>query len=70
MSMVYEINDFKTIKENGFDYTIPEESRKLITLLANLVGSPNYSKSPYFIKTDKKKKKHIQKSKRSLREVA
>lgn len=58
MIMVYELNDFKTIKEKGFEYTIPDESRNLITLLANLVGSPNYSKSPYFIKTDKKKKKH------------
>lgn len=59
MAMVYDINDFKTIKEKGFEYTIPDESRSLINLLANLVGSPNYSKSPYFIKTDKKKKKHV-----------
>lgn len=59
MAMVYELDDFKTIKDSGFEYTIPDESRKLITLLANLVGSPNYSKSPYFIKTDKKKKKHV-----------
>jgi hypothetical protein len=59
MTMVYEIEDFKLIKHNGFDYTIPDESRNLITLLANLVGSPNYSKSPYFIKSDKKKNKQI-----------
>ena len=54
MSNIYDLSDFKIIKEQGFDYTIPDESRDLITLLANLVGSPNYSKSPYFIKTDKK----------------
>ena len=57
MSKVYELSDFSKIKEEGFEYTIPDTSRELITLLANLVGSPNYSKSPYFIKTDKKKKK-------------
>ena len=57
MSNIYDLSDFKIIKEQGFDYTIPDESRDLITLLANLVGSPNYSKSPYFIKSDKKKKK-------------
>tara|TARA_Y100000992_G_scaffold302713_2_gene278749 strand:- start:53 stop:940 length:888 start_codon:yes stop_codon:yes gene_type:complete len=59
MSNIYDLSDFKIIKEQGFDYTIPDESRDLITLLANLVGSPNYSKSPYFIKSDKKKKKAV-----------
>ena len=57
MSKVYELSDYTRIKEKGFNYTIPDESRELITLLANLVGSPNYSKSPYFIKIDRKKKK-------------
>ena len=57
MSHIYELPFYCRIKNNGFDYIIPEESRNLIKLLANLVGSPNYSKSPYFIKTDKKKKK-------------
>ena len=57
MSKVYQLSDYTRIKEKGFNYTIPDESRELITLLANLVGSPNYSKSPYFLKTDKKKKK-------------
>ena len=55
--MVYQLIDYNTIKTNGFEYTIPNHSRELITLLANLVGSPNYSKSPYFIKTDKKSEK-------------
>lgn len=57
MSHIYELPFYHKIKNNGFDYVIPEESRDLIKLLANLVGSPNYSKSPYFIKSDKKKKK-------------
>ena len=57
MALVYTLNDYKIIKQKGFEYTIPDDSRELITLLANLVGSPNYSKSPYFIKSDKKKKK-------------
>lgn len=56
MSNIYELSFFSTIKKNGFDYIIPEESRELITLLANLVGSPNYSKSPYFVKSVKKRK--------------
>ena len=60
MIKVYELADYIRIKEQGFNYTIPDESRELITLLANLVGSPNYSKSPYFLKTDKKKKKQPQ----------
>lgn len=59
--MKYSLTDFKEIKDNNFDYTIPNDARELITLLANLVGSPNYSKSPYFIKNDKKKnnKSHV-----------
>lgn len=56
-SNMYDLSDFNKIKQDGFEYTIPDTSRELITLLANLVGSPNYSKSPYFIKTDKKKKR-------------
>jgi len=56
-SNTYDLSDFNKIKQDGFEYTIPDTSRELITLLANLVGSPNYSKSPYFIKTDKKHKK-------------
>jgi hypothetical protein len=56
-SNTYDLSDFNKIKQDGFEYTIPDTSRELITLLANLVGSPNYSKSPYFIKTDKKKKR-------------
>ena len=51
MSKVYQLSDYTRIKEKGFNYTIPDESRELITLLANLVGSPNYSKSHYFLKT-------------------
>ena len=57
MSQVYSMVEFTKIKKEEFDYIIPDDARELITLLANLVGSPNYSKSPYFIKTDKKKKK-------------
>ena len=54
--MEYSLGDFQSIKKSDFDYTIPPEARELITMLANLVGSPNYSKSPYFIKTDKRKR--------------
>tara|TARA_B100001758_G_scaffold247874_1_gene267973 strand:- start:11216 stop:12133 length:918 start_codon:yes stop_codon:yes gene_type:complete len=60
MALVYNLNEFQSIKSSGFEYTIPDDARELITLLANLVGSPNYSKSPYFIKQDKKKKKITQ----------
>ena len=52
MTTVYNISDFDTIKNDGFNYSMPDITLRLINKIANMVGSPNYIKTPVF------KKKH------------
>ena len=52
MTTVYNICDFDAIKNDGFNYTMPDITLRLINKIANMVGSPNYIKTPVF------KKKH------------
>jgi len=50
--MKYNLQDFKKISFNGFDYVIPEETMNLISSLSIEVGSPTYIKTPTFQKRD------------------
>ena len=59
---IYTLKEFCTIKENSSAYILPEETIKIIQYVSNLVGSPNYVKTPQFLAnggeySDKKKKK-------------
>lgn len=48
--MSYTLVDFKNIILNGFNYTLPPDTLKIITELSREVGSPNYIKTPNFTK--------------------
>jgi hypothetical protein len=50
--MKYKLIDFETITFNGFDFSIPEETVQLISMLSMEVGSPTYIKTPVFQKKD------------------
>ncbi len=44
--------DFERIKNNGFTYTLTPETLAIIQALAEQVGSPEYIKTPQFIKRE------------------
>jgi hypothetical protein len=46
----YSLEDVSRIKENGFSFSIPEQTLALIKNIARLVGSPDYIKTPIFQK--------------------
>jgi hypothetical protein len=50
MTTIYKLQDFSNIMFAGFDYTIPEETLKLISNISMQVGSPSYIKTPIFQK--------------------
>jgi len=52
MTNKYKLIDFETITFNGFDFSIPEETVQLISMLSMEVGSPTYIKTPVFQKKD------------------
>jgi len=52
MNMRYTLENVNEIIFNGFDYTIPEETLKLISEIALQVGSPDYVKTPVFKKQE------------------
>ena len=59
---IYTLKEFCTIKDNSSAYILPEETINIIQYVSNLVGSPNYVKTPQFLAnggeySDKKKKK-------------
>ena len=45
-SLKYTLNDVNNIIFQGFDYTIPNETLEIISLLSMQVGSPDYAKMP------------------------
>jgi len=47
---VYTLQQFATITQNGFNYSIPPETLDLISKLSMQVGSPTYIKTPVFQK--------------------
>ena len=50
MTAIYKLSDFMNITFNGFDYSVPEDTIKIINSLAIQVGSPTYIKTPTFQK--------------------
>ena len=59
--IIYNLKDYYTLKDKINAYILPDETIKIIDYVANLVGSPNYVKTPQFLNNDadkKKKKKH------------
>ena len=48
----YPLTTFQSINSNGFDFTIPAETLRIINELASQVGSPTYIKTPNFHKKE------------------
>jgi hypothetical protein len=46
----YKLSDFMNITFSGFNYSVPEDTIKIIHSLAQQVGSPTYIKTPTFQK--------------------
>ena len=46
----YSIDDINSIKQQGFNFTLPKKTQDLIMQLSKLVGSPDYIKTPVFQK--------------------
>lgn len=44
----YTIQDFNDISQDGFDFTISEETLDIISALASQVGAPDYVRTPNF----------------------
>ena len=51
-TMRYELEDFKNIAFDGFEFEIPERTMNLISSLAMEVGSPTYVRTPNFKKNN------------------
>jgi hypothetical protein len=49
----YTLNDFSNITFDGFVYSLPEETIRLISDLSSQVGSPTYIKTPVFNKVER-----------------
>lgn len=47
---LYSVDDFERISFNGFHYTLPNETLKIISALAEQVGAPSYVRTPVFHK--------------------
>lgn len=52
MTMRYTLADFNKIITNGFDLTLDSETIEIISKLALEVGSPDYVKTPIFVKKE------------------
>ena len=54
----YTLQDYISIKELYNPYILPKETVDIISYVSNMVGSPNYVKTPQFLlnnETDKNK---------------
>lgn len=51
--IVYQLHQFQTIKDDGFECTISEDVMEKIRKIAAQVGSPNYIKTPVFHRKSK-----------------
>lgn len=49
---IYNLPQIESIIFEGFDYTVPEETMKIILNLTQQVGSPSYDKTPVFKKRE------------------
>jgi hypothetical protein len=50
--MKYTLTDYNKIISNGFDFTLDNETIEIISKLALEVGSPDYVKTPIFVKKE------------------
>jgi hypothetical protein len=51
-TMRYTLDNFNTILFNGFNYILPEKKLEIISNLALQVGSPDYVRTPIFLKRE------------------
>ena len=58
-TMKYTLQDFTNITFEGFNFTLPEETIKIISELSLQVGSPDYVKTPIFQKRENPMKVEI-----------
>lgn len=54
-TLKYSLEDFRNIRFEGFNFTLPEDTITLISNLSLEVGSPTYVKTPNFQKQDSSK---------------
>ena len=50
--MRYTLEDINTIMFDGFDFSLPDKTLKIISQLALQVGSPDYVRTPVFKKRE------------------
>lgn len=55
----YTIQEFDSIKDDGFSIELPKNTMDIINKIAEQVGSQGYIKTPFFKKNKKKSKQHI-----------
>ena len=48
MDHIYDFKYIQEIKENGFDFNMPEKTLGLINRISRMVGAPSYIKTPIF----------------------
>ena len=56
-TITYTLDDYIRIKEINNPYDLPSSAIDIINYVSNMVGSPNYVKTPQFLMSDAKKKK-------------
>lgn len=59
MTSIYSEADIITIRNNGFDLTLPQETIDIISIISDQVGAPSYIKTPIFPKSKSAKKKNV-----------
>lgn len=70
--LIYNLDDFEKIKQQGFDYELPNKTIQIINKIAKLVGSPDYIKTPIFKRNNydnKQSKQHNKYNKRKRKQV-
>ena len=57
MTLQYELEEYETIKNDGFAYELSENTVNMVNKLAEQVGAPTYNKTPVFENKEYKKRK-------------
>ena len=52
MKYIYSLEKINEILYQGFEYSLPDETLKIISNLSSEVGSPDYIKTPVFQKRE------------------
>ena len=63
----YHLTDYERIKAEGFSYTLPEETIRMIKFISEQVGAPEYIKTPHFEKRSHHGQQHGSANKPVLR---